>query len=253
MSKWLVRISVIIIIFLTIVTIFACQLPGDKEPEYPSTIGTFPETGNYAIDPETIIESLDHGVTNVFMPLLATPSVDTILPSGSIHWKQSDYLKVANALSQFVWKEPLDGWSIYHLDFNKECQDNPSGFDSANIIYYKTIGVGWQKMYTARWIQIFPLAAEVAWGSGKNFPISDGWNAINLTKFKITADDALRIAEENGGKEARSRVGNGCSILINARNHNKDDRWDLGYYYGVNFEMIIDPYSGKHEFPTPIP
>lgn len=246
-------IRLIIILSIMMGTSSGCQSVANQDRKYPSTIGTFNDTGDFTINPMTILDSLNRGEINVFTTTLATPSDDTILPSGSIHWIQADYLKVADALSQFVWKEPLDGWLIYHLAFNKECQDNLSGFDSADIIYYKTIGIGWQKMYTARYIQIYPLAGIVSWGGETDFPISDGWATIDLTEFKVTADDVLRIAEENGGKEARLGVGNKCSILISAPNHNNDESWDIGYYYGVNFEMIIDPYSGKYEIPTPSP
>jgi len=251
MNKQATSISLIIILFILMGIFSACQSTENLDRRYPSTIGTFNNTGDLTINPMTILDALNRGEINVFTPTLATPSAETILPSGSIHWTQSDYLKVADALSQFVWKEPLEGWLIYHIAFNKECHDNLSGFDSADMIYYKT--VGWQKMYTARYIQIYPLASIVSWGGGTDFPISDGWATIDLTKFRITADDALRIAEENGGKEARLKVGNKCNIFLSTSNHNDDDSWDLGYYYGVNFEMIIDPYSGKYEVPTPSP
>lgn len=238
-----------------VLTVFigACQPFGSQDRKYPSTIGTFNDTGDFIINPTTILDSLDRGETNVFSPTLATPSDDTILPSGSIQWTQSDYLKVANALSQFVWKEPLDGWLIYYLRFENTCQDNLSGFDSFTAIYYKTIGRGLGKMYTARYIEIYPLASIVYWAGDTEFPISSGWAAIDLSKFKITADDALRIAEENGGIETRARAHNYCSISVNLPAHKNDQRWDVAYYYSPSFEIIIDPYSGKYEVPTPVP
>ncbi len=254
MRKRLMDGRLITSLFLIVVTVSACQPFGFQGRSYPSTIGTFRETGDYRINPKTILESLDQGETNVFIPILATPGPDMpLLPADSVPWTQSDYLKIANALSRLVWKETLAGWSVYYLAFDRECQDNPRGFDSADIIYYKTIEVNWQKVYTARYIQIYPLASEVRWGGGTNFPISDRWKDIDLAKFQISADDALRIGEENGGKEARSRVGNDCSISISTPDHNNDDRWDVGYYYNVHFELIVDPYSGKHEIPTPSP
>ena len=90
-------------------------------------------------------------------------------------------------------------------------------------------------------------------GRGTNFSIIDRWYTVDLTSYKITADDALQVAEENGGKEARSRVKNDCRILIRTPNHENDDRWDVSYYFGVNFEMLVDPYSGQYQFSTPSP
>jgi len=240
-------------LFMLVAVISACQPFDNGERKYPSTIGTFNVTGEFIINPTTILDTLDHGKTNVFTPALATPTEDSILPSGSIQWTQSEYLKVANALSQSVWNESLEDWSVYYLAFNRECQDNPKGFDDLTIIYYKTITVNMQKVYTARIIEIFPLASNVSWGGETNFPISSGWNEIDPSKFKITADDALRIAEENGGKEARLKLKNHCDILVRAPNHSNDDSWDVGYYYGVDFELIIDPFSGHFQTPTQSP
>jgi len=253
MNKQAISRRSLITLFGLLITVNACQSLENEHNKYPSTIGIFNETGSVTINPTTILDSLNRGEINVFAPIVATPSDNAILPPGSIQWSQSDYLKVANALSQYVWNATFENWLVYYLAFGNECQNNLGGFDFAEIIYYKTIGVGWQKMYTARYIQINPLAGIVSWGGETDFPISDGWAAIDLTEFTITADDALRIAEENGGKDARLRSGNECTILISIPNHNDDTNWNVGYYYGINFEIIVDPYSGKYEFPTPIP
>src|SRR5437016_1341185 len=120
----------LIIFFMLIVTVGACQPVGSQDRKYPSTIGTFNVTGDFTINPTIILNSLNHGEANVFTPTIATPHDNIILPSGSIQWTQSDYLKVANALSQFVWRESLDNWLIYYLRFKNTCQDNLTGFDS---------------------------------------------------------------------------------------------------------------------------
>jgi hypothetical protein len=243
----------IAIFLVLIVFIGACQSFGHQGRKYPSIAGTFNVTGEFIINPATILDELDRGERNVFQPMLATPSDDTILPSGSIQWTQSDYLQVANALSQLVWNETLDGWLIFFLAFQNTCQDNLSGFDGFEAIYYKTITGGFGKVYTARHIEIYPLASIVYWAGDTDFPISSGWAAINLRKFKITADDALRIAEENGGAETRARAHNDCRIGIYLPAHTSDNRWDVAYYYSPRFEIYVDPYSGKYEVPTPVP
>lgn len=232
-------------LLLLIVAMSGCQSFGSQDRKYPSIAGPFIDTGDFMINPATILDSLDSGETNVFTPTLATPSNDTILPSGSIQWTQSDYLKVANALSQFVWNEPLDSWLIFYLTFKNTCQDNLSGFDGFDAIYYKT--VSGSRAYTARHIEVYPLASIVYWGDYADFPISSGWAAIDLSKFKITADNTLRIAEENGGAETRVRAHNDCRISISLPASKEDNRWDVAYYYSPSFEILVDPYSGRHE------
>ena len=49
--------------------------------------------------------------------------------NNTIAWTQSDYLKIANALSQVVWHGPLDlkEWNVHDVIFEKGCEDDPSG------------------------------------------------------------------------------------------------------------------------------
>jgi hypothetical protein len=100
-------------------------------------------------------------------------------------------------------------------------------------------------------MEIYPSANIVSWGGNSNFSGFDKWNSFDLRKFNITADDALQLVEENGGKEARSKNKNDCRILVKTSAQNNGS-WDVSYYIGASviFEMLIDPYSGKYETPT---
>jgi hypothetical protein len=237
-----------IVFFLIVLTITACRSSDSQLYQYPN-YGTFEQTGDYLINPETILQSLDKNGSNIFMPVLATPGPDAqLLSPGSVPWTQLEYLKIVNALSQLVWKETMEDWDVYYLSFRRECQDNPIGFDSFDITYYKIIEVNSEMVYTARQIEIYPLASQVSWGGGSIFPrpLLGGWNSIDLIKSKITADEALKIAEENGGKEARSRVRNDCNILVRAP-HNSEDSWHVSYYFSTTFEVTINPYTGEYK------
>ncbi|MEP7134017.1 MAG: hypothetical protein ABI904_03695 [Chloroflexota bacterium] len=210
---------------------------------------------DYQINPETILGSLDRGDRDVFTPIMSTPNPDSpLLPSGSIPWKQLDYLKIANALSQYVWNEPLDlkNWSIYYLSLHRECQDNPVGFDYMEITYYKITKMNWPNIYPTRHISIYPLASLVSTGSSSDFASRyfAGSNQIDFTKFNVTADDALQTAEENGGKEARKQIKNNCSILINAPLRENEYGWGVSYYFDANFEISINPYTGSFRILT---
>jgi len=234
-----------IIVLLFVLIIVACNPFMDEVVEYPVGLGSYLETGYYAITPETILASLDRGETKIFMPLLATPEAN-LFPSGSFPWRQQDYLKIANALSRFVWKDTLEDWKLYKMDFDKDCNDNPVGFDDAQITYFKTEG----EQYTTREVDIYPLSKEVDWGGGDtHFPRPFfGWKSIDLEKLQVSADDALQIAETNGGKQARLAVKNECKILVVVAPNINHDSWDVGYYSGATtlFEMLVDPYSGSY-------
>lgn len=138
----------------------------------------------------------------------------------------------------------MDEWNIYNLTFKRECQNNPIGFDIADISLYKANGFE----YSLREIAIYPLAKEIDWGGETTYPrpFLDGWSNIDLAKTNITAEDALRIAEEQGGKKARSKDENDCGILVGISNLHNEFQWKVSYYFSPFFEIVIDPFTGKH-------
>jgi len=217
-----------------------------QEALYPSNLGNYNQTGTFTINPETIISSIDRGAVDIFTPVQATSEINiSFLPPGSVLWTQSDYLKIAAALHEFVWKESIFDWGVYYLTFDRECRDNLIGFDSAELTLFKPDGL----KYLLRRIEINPLAGEVAWGAEASFPrpILGKWNNIDLSQFSVNADQALQIAEEHGGREDRAKDKNGCKILIRMPNTNNDERWDVSYYSSPNFEILIDPYTGEDQ------
>ena len=70
----------------------------------------------YSIDPETLLEALDRGDTDVFTLLDPTPeAVSTPSSLESVSWSQADYLRIAQALHQQSWQEPLGAQNLYHV------------------------------------------------------------------------------------------------------------------------------------------
>jgi len=238
------RASPILLLILLVVS--ACGALDNQSQNYPN-FGANEVEGDYLINPDTILDALKRGDTNVFLPMLATPGPnDDLLPPGSFAWKQVDYLNIASALSQYVWKETMEDWSVYYLSFQRDCHNDFGGFDSFIIIYYKVIKVNSQNEYTTREIDIYPLAKQVTWGSGSNYPrpFLHDWNSADLNNFKVTADEALQIAEDNGGEKARLREKDSCIILVSSP-YNNNDAWSVRYTIRDSFEVIVDPYNGK--------
>ncbi len=106
---------------------------------------------------------------------------------------------------------------MYYMNFITTCRDNPKGFDFGEIAYFKTVPRNdWLKDYTVRAMQITPRYGDVTSAGGAIYPqpLFDKWEYIDLKQVKITAEDALKIAEENGGKEARLSTQNKCTIQV---------------------------------------
>lgn len=237
--KW----SPIPLVILIFATFASC---GNYEQDYP-TQGAHSNSVDYLIAPDTILTMLSQGDSNVFFPVQATPGPnDDLLPNGSFSWTQADYLKIAAALSQHAWGDQLEGWKIYSLDIDRNCRNLNAGFDSFRATYYKETTINSEERYITRQIDIFPLAKLVTWRDGADYPHSflKPWHAVDFNNFKITADEALQIAEENGGVDARLKSNNECMILVSLYQRNQN-KWSVTYYPLVSFQALINPYNGE--------
>lgn len=184
---------------------------------------------------------------NTFFPLLEDPNLIESLTDLSFSWTQLDFLNIASALGQMIWDDPMSlrNWQVYSLTFEKTCQNDFSGYHFGSISYFKEVDTNEKEIYTARLIEIYPSFSWVRWGNQANYsePILSKWKNVNLIEAKITAEDALQIAEENGGREARIKVENKCLIYVNSQSDNK---WEVDYI-GADFHMLIDFYTGEYE------
>jgi hypothetical protein len=243
-----IALLVIVIIGIFIGAIYLLTPYDDQVNRYPKIgLSDFDNIGRYRINPETILASLDRGETNVFMPESATPESPVL--ETAVSWRQSDYLEIADALHQFVWKETLDSWNLYNIELDAVCQDNPNGFGVGDLVFFKSARDNGETKYSTRELLITPQYGDVSWGGGANFPYPIfGWKSINLSLFKVTAEDALKIAEENGGRIARLSVQNECRIVV-SMNSNAYTGWRVIYFPNSGglriFEKQIDPYTGR--------
>lgn len=246
------RVMIAIAVFFTLLGIAYVYVfdPFLEEARYfPVGIGDFRDRSSYQIDPTTILSALDSGATDAFTPVDSSQPVPSAPgPDGSVSWQQADFLKVARALNQSVWAESLSGWRLYSMHFYSACQDEPRGFTQGDFYYFKTTFRDNGKIrYTTQDFFISPQHGQVTWAGGSNFPHPlFGWENIRLGRIEITAEDALTIAEENGGRESRLLVGNKCQIHVGLTG---DNVWRVYIYHddtsALIFRMEIDPSTGK--------
>jgi hypothetical protein len=250
--------TLIIGLVLVIIYGYDSYIDDQKYTHNPINMGSYEITDHYRINPNTILASLNRGETDVFLPLQGELIAIEEFPDVSISWTQANYLQIANALSQFVWEEPLDfnGWKVYSIHFRTDCQG--TGFDYGEITYYKTYGISWRKGYTTRHIEIDPYFGAVRWGDQESYPqpiLFNKWNSLDLSVSEVTADDALRIANENGGREARLKEGNKCyytNLRAPVSVTGNNDEWRVSFISDhLFFEIRIDPYTGRFEVQTP--
>lgn len=223
MDKRLIYLIGGTLFLLVMIPIYDNHLHKQEDLRNPGYISSYWDTGYYAIDPETILTSLENGETNVFLPLLKDPQdITEDVTDITISWTQADFLKIASALSRFVWNDPIDSkeWNIYLISFGGSCSD-PVGFFSATITYFKT----GRTSYTTRLIEINPYLGLVRWGNGATYPkpILQKWNSVDLFGEKITADNALRIVSEDA--KERFQFKHNCGGLMSTPQNNDPKNW----------------------------
>lgn len=243
---WVTIISLVLILAIYINNLFGI-LSLDDPYDHPNPSWQ-PTREGFLIDPETILKSLENGETDVFSPNLQQVDGEkpTVLFAKPISWTQGEYFIIAEAVNKLVWNDTLDDWNLYEMDFFLECQDNPSGFERSFMTFFKTIPDD-SKGYTVRDFSIEPKYKYVGLRGGANYsrPLF-GWKSIGLTNLKINADDALRIAEEYGGRNTRLELNNDCRIRLFLMPEMYTG-WQIWYEADglPKFKIMIDPLTGK--------
>ena len=242
----------IVIIFLGLVRFYL--------PDYPE--GVLYDKVTYAIDPQTILASLDRGERDVFLPAPPEPegSWSIIWPSGSFIWNEQSFIKVANALHQLNWQESLENWKLIRASYQiNQCQEVYGKIDSASLSFFRN--EEGQNVVHGFWIN--PMYGNVTAGNQYSQRMGwTSWETINPDKMKVgSVDAALQVAEENGGKEIRSSLKNICKItVLLAPDRYKYDflshplsqyGWGWSVIYWDNqsnsnplLSIVIDPYTG---------
>jgi hypothetical protein len=213
----------------------------------PFDFNNYGRDGYYKFNPQTILSSLEHEDKNVFEPLSTIPSKVEKITDTSISWTQADYLRVFSAFSKLVWNDSMDSkvWKIYYVDFVGNCFDDVCNLHNALIVYF-TISAN---SYTTRIIEIQPSFGLVRWGDKTSYPLVRQWEGVELSPKRITAEDALKIAEENGGKEIRLKAPNKYMVTVHAW-ESKNNNWQVQYLSDdpPYYEFLINFDTGRYDF-----
>lgn len=203
--------------------------PGDDHPYQLDT---------NQIDPATILSDLRSGNKDVFNPSdfnsLEDGSKEDIYPSGTFKWSQEDYLTIAKARHLYLTGEAFeDGWSFFSSGrfYIEQCRNPMRGFDYANIIFYKKNPDG---SFPVTYMEIDPLSDSINSTYLTYDPrwADNGFSEADVMQGTITADDALRIAEDAGGEEMRQKLSNdGCKVSVN---YYSDEYWLVSYSWATD-------------------
>ena len=232
----------------------SCEVLYRLEPEYwqEHTIATSRAEGINSINTDTILESLNKGEKDVFFPsdsFLEVPPAATPFSSKIVHWSQADYLAIAQAYHEYVWGESWQDWNINLLFFKMNCDQANIGAQKLYISLYKTVSSKEGGYRLIRDIDFYPSVGLITWSEYAKSPVREKWRSINEIRPEVPVEAAMKIAETNGGREARLAFGNKCTIYILLLPTLRGDYWNISYspdYADEDFiSVYIDPSTGE--------
>lgn len=204
----------------------------------------------YAIDPQTLLETISNGSNTAFIPLDEEPK--SVSPSHQIpaDWSQDDYFDIIRAVFKFVWQDSPDSWVLNNMEYNLDCLNVGIGFQNGDFRFFRNvIHDGESRMM--RFINIDTRNQYIYIWEAEYYPKLVEWEPINLEGISVFADSALQVAEKNGGSNARNSYGNLCDISMWLAPDSGERGWKILYSQNDKqiFSINVDSATGKFMIP----
>jgi hypothetical protein len=217
-----------------------------------------PEIRYYSFNPETILESLSEGNTDVFNLITATPEVRSSGPTKPVFLSQADYVRIAQALHEQIWGVSVEDQNLQNMSFEMDCIDVARGiFKSADFDFYQIIQAEGEETRIEYTIMIRPSEGLIYTSKREFRPNMQIMKPVDLGRYNVTAEEALGIAEKYGGSEKRLEVGNTCNLDVIAPGPDYKG-WRILYVDAYDnlkplLEIAVDPQTGEDKVIYPKP
>jgi hypothetical protein len=238
------RMQVVMFIAVLMSTMVACKL---FQTENQKTT----QQGFYAIDPETLLNTLANDETNAFLPITEHDVDRSTPPSGSsINWTQADYFYIVDEFYRLVLHDTLGDWQLNSMNYSLSCAEVDIGSQNGRFEFFKIVkNENDQEVLISRFIDVDPRYRVVLLWEREFVPYVITRSSIELTNIKFASADALQIAEDNGGQNLRLSLNNGCDITLSLSPDSAEYRgWKVLYSRRgsgkVAFDLNIDPFTG---------
>jgi hypothetical protein len=248
MTKQLKRLLILIHLsllgFFLSITLSGCLLGSQIE------IVTGGEERDYSFNSATILESINQGNMDVFNLLSITPVPKSPPSVESVLWGQNDFFRIAQAVNKQAWGESLDAQNFWSMSFSMDCSEiDRKTFSNAIFDSFRVIQTGGKETRIEYHTNIFLAENWVHTSKTEYTPNAHDMKPIDPAKYRIPAEEALQIAEKNGGSKIRLEVDNTCQIDALTPDLNGKG-WRVMYQdphnlIGSIFEITIDPQTGE--------
>jgi hypothetical protein len=240
------RLFVVLAGIVLLSAVLACN--GDKTESITTTFEQY-----YSIDPQLLLDSITQDSKDLFTPIETQPDLPPLDQQVPVNWSQADYLRIVDAIYRNVWSETLNDWSLKSMSFALGCTRIDHTFQNAHFRYFKNIKIQERDVRIERSIQIDPRSKSIYILEFEYYPRLTDWGSIDMAQVRYSADDALMIAEKNGGQAKRLAVENVCDITLLLSPDSASYRgWDIRYSNRNDSRILriqIDPDTGEIYFP----
>jgi hypothetical protein len=259
MKKVWLRFKYVIILACIGVTGSCCYLIGSSVLTLDmreSTVRTIDNT--YTIDPNTILDNLENGKSDVFT-LQTTPNNNLRETPTKDQWAQMDFLLVTQELNKFAQQESLSDWHLNEMHFMTDCKNASYGLESGIFDYYRTEENSPDSRLNLTFY-VEPMLGQVELVETKSTPDLDKLEPLDVNGFKISVEEVIQIAEDNGGFTKRTQINNECYISARIKGGGTYykgfayDGWVISYIspttnHDSSFEFYIkvDSQTGEYK------
>lgn len=199
----------------------------------------------FSIQPNSLLDLISQGKKDAFISISDEPKLSSSTKVEPVVWNQTDYFQIAEALHQLVWGDSLETWNLYRMDFSSGCDQINIGFQHSQFVFFKVVKENDQETRIEHFIEIDPSRKFAQAMETKYYPNLTNWKTINLNTVKVSASEALQIAEKDGGSEKRLAVNNECSVSVGiSRDTVVYSGWLVIYSPSIFLDKI-DPTTGR--------
>jgi hypothetical protein len=202
----------------------------------------------YTFDAKTIFREYDKGEENLFS-VISDEELENLEAYPLSDWGQKEFLEALNLFHQTAFHQPLDE-KLSGASFSlPNCNQITLGLQSAVIF---THNFGFSEGYAVYYSYYIEPNRNFAYWHGDSYEPIISWpiSSLNLSKIKITAEEALQIAEKHGGEDIRLTNQNQCDIDIDISADEHHGNWVVSYNSTIDkftslLRIEVDSTTGK--------
>jgi len=163
-------------------------------------------------------------------------------------WQQEDYFFLIDLFMKHILHENRADWRIVGISSAHLCSD-PDGLSDLTITIQKRVLSANDNYRIETLVNILPQSGIIRLRKLEYAPDEGGDRTIRWDDIKIPAEQALLIADENGGSVVRQALNAQCRIVIGLKAGIQGNDWWI-YYEPLNqpsvFEIAVDERTGKY-------